>query len=279
MSTLPAALQAKKDHLDRELHAAGSVVVALSGGVDSSYLAYAAHHALGENALAATALSASYPAHHRNMAERIVRDFSLRHRFVETGELQNPAYRKNDTQRCYHCKAELFRTLAALRERLGFRAVAYGINADDTTDFRPGHRAATERGVLAPLLAAGLGKEEIRVLSRAAGLPSAELPSSACLSSRLPYGTEVTPERLRQVEAGEAALRGLGLRQVRLRHHGQLARIEVAPEELPNALDPAWARSAVAALKPLGFRFVALDLEGYRTGSLNEVLSATSRRQ
>jgi len=163
--------------------------------------------------------------------------------------------------------------LGRVRRELGFGAVAYGVNTDDTGDFRPGHRAADEQGVLSPFLDAGLSKQEIRALSRAAGLPTAELPSSACLSSRLPYGTEVTPERLRQVEEGEARLRGLGFRQVRRRHHGALARVEVDPAELGFALSPGMARAMVSALKPLGFRWVSLDLEGYRTGSLNEALS------
>jgi uncharacterized protein len=262
----------KERALHDALRRAGRVVVAFSGGVDSSYLAFAASQALGEDALAVTAVSPSYPAAHQRMAEQIVRDFGLRHRFVDTHEMDTEAYRRNAPDRCYHCKSELFAVLGALRDELRFDAVAYGVNTDDTGDFRPGHRAAAERGVLSPFLDAGLSKAEIRALSRAAGLPTADLPSSACLSSRLPYGTEVTPARLRQVEEGEERLRALGFRQVRLRHHGELARVEVDPSELPRALDPAAARAIVAALKPLGFRYVSLDLEGYRTGSLNEVL-------
>jgi len=227
---------------------------------------------LGERVLAVTATSASYPRSHREMAERIVREFGIPHRFVSTAEMQSEAYRANAPDRCYHCKSELFDVLGRLRAELGFDAVAYGVNRDDALDQRPGHRAAGEHGVLAPLLDAGLGKDEIRALSRAAGLPTAELPASACLSSRLPYGTAVTPERLRQVEEGEERLRALGFRQVRLRHHGPLARVEVDPSELARALDPALAPRIVAVLKPLGFRWVSLDLEGYRTGSLNEVL-------
>ncbi|MCX5739413.1 MAG: ATP-dependent sacrificial sulfur transferase LarE, partial [Proteobacteria bacterium] len=206
------------------------------------------------------------------MAEDVVARFAIAHHFVDTHEMDSEAYRANNPDRCYHCKSELFAVLGKLRDRVGFDAVAYGINTDDTGDFRPGHRAAAERGVLSPFLDVALSKAEIRALSRAAGLPTADLPSSACLSSRLPYGTAVTPERLRQVEDGEERLRALGFRQVRMRHHGELARIEIDPSELALALDPQMARALVAAIKPLGFRFVSLDLEGYRTGALNEVL-------
>jgi len=222
--------------------------------------------------LAVTAVSASYPRDHREMAERVVREFGIPHEFVETREMQSAAYRRNAPDRCYHCKSELFERLGALRDVRGFAAVAYGINTDDRGDFRPGHRAADERGVLSPFLDVALSKAEIRALSREVGLPTADLPASACLSSRLPYGTEVTPERLAQVEEGERRLRALGFLQVRLRHHGELARVEIEPSELPRALDPAMARAIAAAIKPLGFRYVSLDLEGYRSGSLNEVL-------
>jgi uncharacterized protein len=275
---LSAELRRKQARLEAGLRRAGSVLVAFSGGVDSSYLAFAARRALGDAVLAVTAESPSYPRAHREMAERIAREFAIPHRFVATSELESEEYRANAPDRCYHCKSELFRVLGRLREELGFDAVAYGVNRDDRSDFRPGHRAAAEHGVLSPFLDADLGKGEIRALSREAGLPTADLPASACLSSRLPYGTAVTPERLRQVEEGEERLRALGFRQVRLRHHGPLARVEVDPAELARALDPGMAARIVAALKPLGFRFVSLDLEGYRTGSLNEVLPITETR-
>jgi uncharacterized protein len=273
VASIPPELQRKEAALEAALRAAGRVIVAFSGGVDSSYLALAAQRALGAGALAVTADSPSYPASHRAMAERVVADFGLAHRFVSTHEMESEDYRANRPDRCFHCKTELFDVLGSLREELGYDAVAYGVNLDDTSDFRPGHRAAEQHGVLSPFLSVQLSKAEIRALSRAAGLPTAELPSSACLSSRLPYGTRVTPERLRQVDEGEERLRALGFRQVRLRHHGPLARIEVDPAELPRALDPEMARRIAAVVKQLGFRWVSLDLDGYRTGSLNEGLA------
>lgn len=269
---LSPALLAKQDALLARLASAGRVMVAFSGGVDSSYLAWAANEALGEDSLCVTAVSPSYPESHRLMAEEIIEQFGLPHRFVETHEMESEAYRANASDRCYHCKSELFETMDKLGDELGFPVASYGVNTDDTSDFRPGHRAADEHGVLAPFLEVELSKQEIRDLSRAVGLPTADLPASACLSSRLPYGTEVTVERLGQVEKGEAALRALGFRQLRLRHHGELARIEIDPAELPRALDPVMAKRIVDTIKPLGFKYVSLDLEGYRTGSLNEVL-------
>jgi uncharacterized protein len=272
MAAIPTELQEKEAALQERLSAAGRVIVAFSGGVDSSYLALAAHRALGEGALAVTAVSPSYPDSHREVALDVVGRFAIPHRFVDTHEMESADYRANRPDRCYFCKTELFDVLGTLRQELSFDAVAYGVNTDDTGDFRPGHRAADEHAVLSPFLDVSLSKAEIRALSRAADLPTADLPASACLSSRLPYGTEVTPERLSQVERGEAALRGLGFRQVRLRHHDSVARIEIDPAELPRALSPEMALAIRQAIKPLGFRYVALDLDGYRTGALNEVL-------
>jgi uncharacterized protein len=250
-----------------------SVIIALSGGADSAYLAWAAHRAIGSRALSVTALSPSYSAHDRAVVEEFVHKFGVRHEFVETHEMENPKYRANAADRCYFCKDELFNVLDVMAHEHGFAAVAYGVNADDTLDFRPGHRAASEHRVLAPLLDAGLHKAEIRQLSERAGLPTWDRPASACLASRLPYGTEVTPERLALVERGEAALRDLGFRQFRVRLHEKLARVEIAPEEMPRAMSPEMAASISARLKAAGFTFVALDLEGYRQGSLNESLS------
>ena len=255
-----------------------SLIVALSGGADSAYLAWAAHEALGARALSVTALSPSYSAHDRTIVEEFVSKLGVRHEFIETHEMDNPAYRANAADRCYFCKDELFSALDELAHGRGFAAVAYGVNADDTLDFRPGHRAATEHQVLAPLLDARLTKTEIRLLSQRAGLPTWDRPASAFLASRLPYGTEVTSERLGLVERGEAALRELGFRQFRVRLHDRLARVEISPEEMPRALTPEMAAAMADRLKAAGFTYVALDLEGYRQGSLNETLSPVGQR-
>ena len=255
-----------------------SLIVALSGGADSAYLAWAAHEALATRALSVTALSPSYSAHDRAIVEEFVSKLDLRHEFIETHEMDNPAYRANAVDRCYFCKDELFSVLDDLAKTQRFAAVAYGVNADDTLDFRPGHRAAAEHQVLAPLLDAGLNKAEIRLLSRRAGLPTWDRPASACLASRLPYGTEVTPERLGLVERGEAELRALGFRQFRVRLHDKLARVEISPDEMPRALSPEMAAAIANRLKAVGYSYVALDLEGYRQGSLNETLSPVDPR-
>jgi len=265
--------EAKESLLLKELAELPSVIVALSGGADSAYLAWAADRAIGDHALSLTALSPSYSTHDRAVVEEFVRQLGVRHEFIETHEMDNPGYRANAADRCYFCKDELFTVLDVVARERNFAAVAYGVNADDTLDFRPGHRAATEHRVLAPLLDAGLHKAEIRLLSRRAALPTWDRPASACLASRLPYGTEVTPERLALVERGEAALRDLGFRQFRVRLHEKLARVEIAPEEMPRAMSAEMAAQIAAALKAAGFTYVALDLEGYRQGSLNEGLA------
>jgi pyridinium-3,5-biscarboxylic acid mononucleotide sulfurtransferase len=273
-----ASPEEKENLLLARLAEIPSLIVALSGGADSAYLAWAAHESLSARALSVTALSPSYSAHDRAIVEEFVNQRGLRHEFVETHEMENPAYRANAADRCYFCKDELFSALDELAQARNFAAVAYGVNADDTLDFRPGHRAATEHQVLAPLLDAGLSKAEIRHLSHRAGLPTWDRPASACLASRLPYGTEVTPERLGLVERGEAALRALGFRQFRVRLHEKLARVEISPEEMSRALAPEMAAAIADRLKAAGFTYVALDLEGYRQGSLNETLSPVSQR-
>jgi pyridinium-3,5-biscarboxylic acid mononucleotide sulfurtransferase len=262
----------KEVSLKRALAELPSVIVALSGGADSAYLAWAVHHSLGDRALSVTALSPSYSAHDRAVVESFVRHLGLRHEFIETHEVEDPRYRANSADRCYFCKDELFRVLNSMAQERSFTAIAYGVNADDTSDFRPGHRAAHEHRVLAPLLDAGLRKSEIRELSRRAGLPTWDRPASACLASRVPYGTEVTPERLLLIERGEAALRELGFRQFRVRLHDKLARVEIAPEEMPRAMAADMPAAIAERLRAAGFTYVALDLEGYRQGSLNAAL-------
>lgn len=256
--------------LAARLQSLPSLIVAYSGGADSTYLAWMAHRLLGRRALAVTADSPSYPERHRRMAVGIARDFQLPHEIIATRELDRPEYRANHTNRCYYCKHELYSTLSGLARARGFAAIADGSNADDRGDYRPGRQAAREFGILSPLDEAGLTKAEIRALSHEAGLPTWDEPASACLSSRIPYLSEVTDEKLRVIERGEEAIRALGFRVLRLRHHGEIARIELAPEELPRALDPEMARSLDQALRALGFRYVTVDLRGYRLGSLNE---------
>jgi uncharacterized protein len=262
----------KERELLARLAQCSSIIVALSGGADSAYLAWAAQHALGGRTLSITALSPSFSAYDRSMVEDFVAKLGVCHEFVETHEMENPSYRANAPDRCYFCKDELFSVLDQIAIERKFEAVCYGVNADDTLDFRPGHRAAREHRVLAPLLDAGLTKAEIRSLSERAGLPTWDRPASACLSSRLPYGTEVTPERLALVERGESALRDLGFRQFRVRLHDKLARVEISPDEMPLAFSKDMAAKIAQNLKKAGFTYVALDLEGYRQGSLNDTL-------
>jgi len=265
---------AKQEALFAQLRELPSLLIAVSGGADSAYLAWAANCVLGERALAVTAISPSFSAYDREELLKFLAKTKIRHEFVETHEFENPLYRANAGDRCYYCKDELFSVLDRLAKARGFAAIAYGVNRDDTTDFRPGHRAAAEHQVLAPLLDAGMHKAEIRALSQRAGLPTWDRPASACLSSRLPYGTEVTPERLALVEKGEAALRELGFRQFRVRLHDKLARVEIAPDELARAMTPEMGLAIAEKLKAAGFLYVALDLEGYRQGSLNAALEA-----
>src|SRR5215470_16324324 len=252
------SFEEKENLLLSRLTETPSMIVALSGGADSAYLAWAANRALGDRALSVTALSPSFAAHDREIVEQFVKKLELRHEFIETHEMENPAYRANQPDRCYFCKDELFSVLDELARSRAFAAVAYGVNADDTLDFRPGHRAATEHKVLAPLLDAGLTKSEIRALSHRAGLPTWDRPASACLASRVPYGTEVTAERLGLIERGEAALRELGFRQFRVRLHDKLARVEIAPEEMARAVSPEMTSAISRELKRAGFTFVAL---------------------
>ena len=247
------------------------MIVAYSGGVDSAYLAYIAHDTLGSRALAVTAESPSYPEHHHQMAVEIAERFGLQHEIIHTSELERPEYRANPTNRCYYCKHELYTHLTRIASDR--RAVVVdGNNADDRGDYRPGRQAAREFGVRSPLDEVDLGKDEIRELSRRAGLPTWDEPASACLSSRIPYHSEVTDDKLRMIERAEQTLRSLGFRVCRVRHHDELARIEIARGELTRALEPELSAVIVRELKAIGYRYVTIDLQGYRTGSLNEGL-------
>jgi uncharacterized protein len=267
-----AALGAKQQKLFSILNELGRVIVAYSGGTDSAYLAWAAHQVLGANAIAITADSASIPESHKRDAEDFVHRFGIAHEYIETHEFDNPDYVQNDQNRCFHCKDELFTELEQVGRSRGIPNIIYGVNQDDLGDYRPGQKAATLHEVKAPLVEAGLTKAEIRELSHRAGLPTWDRPASACLSSRIPYGTPVTIETVKTVEKGEEEIKALGFRQFRVRFHGELVRIEIAKDELSRALTPEMAARFTAIFKQLGFKYVTLDLEGYRQGSLNEVL-------
>ncbi len=247
-----------------------AVIVAFSGGVDSTYLAWSASQVLGQRALCVTADSSSYPDYHRQLALRTAREFGFHHEVIRTEELQRPEYRANPVDRCYYCKHELYSTLSAMAVERGIPAILDGSNADDRSDYRPGRKAAREFNVRSPLDEVDLSKEEIRQLSLRAGLPTWDEPASACLSSRIPYHSEVTDEKLRTIERAEAALRALGLRLFRVRHHDTLARLEIAREEMAQALEPALREQIVRELRAIGYQHVTIDLQGYRMGSLNE---------
>jgi uncharacterized protein len=269
-STAADDLDTKERRLHDILAGFESLIVAFSGGVDSAYLGWAATQVLGASALCVTADSPSYPDRHRQLALRVAREFSLHHEVIRTAELERPEYRANPVNRCYYCKHELYTALSALAEARGFSALADGSNADDRGDYRPGRQAAKEFSVRSPLDEAGLTKDDIRALSRRAGLPTWDEPASACLSSRIPYHSEVTDDKLRMIERAEESLRTLGFRVCRVRHHDRLARLEIGRDELPRALEPDVRARIVRELTAIGYQHVTIDLQGYRMGSLNE---------
>jgi uncharacterized protein len=270
----PIQLDLRLARLHEILSGAGRLLVAYSGGVDSAFLAWTARQVLGDRMLAVIADSPSLARTHLEDALAFARETGIPVEVIETRELENPDYARNDAQRCFHCKDELFTVMEQYRAAHGFDAIAYGVNTDDQGDFRPGQRAAREHHVLAPLLEAGLSKTEIRELAQQSGLRVWDKPASACLSSRIEYGRPVTPEALQIIEQGEDALRALGFRQFRVRHHGDIVRIEIAREELERAMSIEMAGRFTSLFKGLGFKFVTLDLEGFRSGSMNSLLPA-----
>jgi uncharacterized protein len=271
--TDPALMKQKETRLFADLASMGRLIVAFSGGTDSAYLAWAANRVLGKNAIAMTADSASLPESHKHDAEAFVERFGIAHEYIATYEFDNPDYVRNDPNRCFHCKDELFTRLAQVGRERGYEHIVYGVNVDDLGDYRPGQNAAKKHEVAAPLADAGLSKAEIRELSRLADLPTWDRPASACLSSRIPYGTAVTIENVKTVETGEEEIKALGFRQFRVRFHGDVVRIEIARDEMERAMTVEMAHRFTAIFKTLGFKYVTLDLEGYRQGSLNEVLN------
>jgi uncharacterized protein len=271
-------LDTKQERLFGELRALGRVIVAYSGGTDSAYLAWAANRVLRDAAVAITADSPSIPQSHKRDAAEFARECGFRHEFVDTHEFENADYVKNDKDRCFHCKDELFHVLESYAAQRGYDHIVYGVNQDDLGDYRPGQRAAKLHSVKAPLVDAGLTKVDIRELSRRAGLSTWDRPAAACLSSRVPYGTPVTVETIRTIEDGEEAIRALGFRQFRVRFHGELVRIEIAKDELPRAMTAESAEAFSRIFRQLGFLYVTLDLDGYRQGSLNAALRTTSNQ-
>jgi pyridinium-3,5-biscarboxylic acid mononucleotide sulfurtransferase len=265
-------LEEKEARLIEILRGLKSVVVGFSGGVDSTYLAHMATWVLGKEALIVTAVSASVPSVQLKDMVGIVEGFKFNHQIIQSGEMENPDYLQNSPDRCYFCKSDLFERLQALAREKGYAAVLDGTNFDDLGDYRPGRRAAAEFTVRSPLLDAQMTKLDIRTLSRKAGLPTWDKPALPCLASRIAYGSQITPEKLSVVDQGENILRGFGFRIFRVRHHGELVRLEIAPAELPRALNLTMAEILVKEFKALGFKFVTLDLEGYRSGAMNEVL-------
>ena len=272
-------LSAKRDLLHQKLRDLSPLLVAYSGGVDSAYLAWEAHGVLGDQMLAVIADSPSLARVHLQDATAFAEEHSIPLHIIATGEMENPEYVRNDGQRCFHCKDELFTEMERFRDERKFHAIAYGVNVDDQGDYRPGQNAAKQHRVAAPLLDAGLTKADIRQLASEAALRVWDKPASACLSSRIEYGRPVTREALTQVESGEDALRQLGFRQFRVRHHGQIVRIEVAAEELPRAMTADMSREFVRIFKALGFEYVTLDLQGFRSGSMNAVLPLSTLKK
>ena len=279
MPPIAVDLASKRDALDARLRTLGRTLIAYSGGVDSAFLAWAAHQTLGDDMLAVIADSPSLARTHLNDAIAFAKEYGIALEIISTAELERPEYAHNDASRCFHCKDELFTVMEDFGRTCGFNSIAYGVNVDDQGDFRPGQQAARQHNISAPLLEAGLTKQEIRELARNAGLRIWDKPASACLSSRIEYGRPVTRETLSIVEEGEDALRALGFRQLRVRHHGEIVRIEIAQNELARALNPEMAAEFTRIFKGLGFKFVTLDLEGFRSGSMNSLLPLEQLRR